>query len=215
MEALRRYTNLPAVLRMLRSKSITLLLPDTWDDVNDRRLLEAYRRGKGLETVLCLCFAEAAETYHHWKVFAPGTDGICVVFDKQTLLDSLRLSDVQHKTVDYYTVKRLSASAPKIDDLPFSKRAAYKSESEYRLLWTSRDVKESAKDFVLPVKAFERLIINPWLAKVLADEVVTTIHSIPGFNHVEVLQSAVTDGSAWKKLADSYPYPLGRADRKR
>lgn len=204
MEALRRYTNLPAVLAMLRSQAITLLPPDTWDDMNDRRLLETYRRGRGLESVLCLCFAQAAETYHHWKVFSPGTDGMCVVFDKHRLLASLPKVEVQHRSVKYFKVQELSATEPALDDLPFAKRIAYKPEAEFRLLWTSATEKAPSRSFNIPVTAIERLIINPWLPKQLTEAIQETVRSIPDFATVEVLQSTVTDGPAWKRLADQY-----------
>ena len=204
MEALRRYTNLAAVLHLLREMRITLLPPDTWDDLNDRRLLEAYRVKKGYESLLCLCFAQSTETYHHWKVFAPGTDGVCIVFDKQRLLETLAASDARHGEVKYYTVTELSAQEPGLDQLPFAKRAAYEPEAEIRVLWSSTTEKIRFKNFDFPIGAIDRLIINPWLPKALAESVKETIRSTPNCSHLEILQSTVTDGPAWKRLADRY-----------
>lgn len=198
---LRRYTDLAAVLRTLKTRSITLLQPKTWDDRNDRNLMLAYQRRKKYKTALAICFAEAAETYHHWKVFSPGKDGMCVVFDKRRLTDLLTKLEIRHGLVKYYTLKRLREYEPKVEDVPFSKRAAYKDEQEYRALFCSNKEDLTSKDLEIPVAAIERIIVNPWLPEVLVDTVREVINSIPGFDTLEVLQSTVIDGPAWKEFA--------------
>jgi hypothetical protein len=62
-EVLRRYTNLAATIHMLRSRTITLLSPGSWDDRNDAYFMAEYKRRKGLKTLLALCFANCGETY--------------------------------------------------------------------------------------------------------------------------------------------------------
>jgi hypothetical protein len=57
-ERLHRYTNLTATIHMLRSRSITLLNPATWDDRNDAYFMAEYKRKVDAKTVLALCFAE-------------------------------------------------------------------------------------------------------------------------------------------------------------
>ena len=81
---LRRYTNLASAIHMLDRKVITLLSPAYWDDRNDAYVLNKER--STAKSVLALCFAETFETYHHWRVFASGRDGVCIEFDKQKLL---------------------------------------------------------------------------------------------------------------------------------
>ena len=82
----RRYTNLAAVVHLLHAKAVTLLNPATWDDRNDAYYMAEYKRLKQAKTVLALCFAETTETYHHWRVFSHGADGVCIEFDKDRLL---------------------------------------------------------------------------------------------------------------------------------
>ena len=82
VKAFRRYTNLAAVVHLLQAKAITLLNPATWDDTNDAYFMAEYKRLKQAKTVLALCFAETAETYHHWRVFSHGADGVCLEFNK-------------------------------------------------------------------------------------------------------------------------------------
>src|ERR1700754_2480162 len=88
-EILRRYTNLEATIHLLRSRTITLLNPGSWDDRNDAYFMAEYNRRKNLKTLLALCFANCDETYHHWRVFSHGTDGVCLEFDRGKLLAAL------------------------------------------------------------------------------------------------------------------------------
>lgn len=199
---LRRYTDLAAALRMLKTKSITLLPPSTWDDRNDKNLMAAYQQRMRLKSVLALCFTQAAETYHHWKVFCPGKDGLCIVFEKSRLLAALDHLGVRHSSVEYFTLKRLREHEPTPARVPFSKRAAYRDEKEFRLLFESAEHELKSKDFEFPVAAVDRILINPWLAEPLANTVRQVINSAPGFENLEVLQSTVIDGPAWRAFAN-------------
>lgn len=198
---LRRYTDLPAVLQMLTSETITLLPPSSWDDKNDKNLMLAFKHRTGLKSLLALCFAQAAETYHHWKVFAPGNAGMCVVFEKQRVVQELPPTVVTHSSVDYFTIAALRGGDPPIDRIPFSKRSAYRDEKEFRLLFCSADEELPAKSFAMPIAAIDRILINPWLPAPLAETVKSTIQKIPGCQLLPVLQSTVIDGPAWKQLA--------------
>jgi hypothetical protein len=84
-----RYTNLAATLHMLRTRNITLLNPATWDDTNDSYFMSEYKRLKNAKSVLALCFAESEESYHHWRIFSSGGDGVRIEFDKPALLGAL------------------------------------------------------------------------------------------------------------------------------
>src|ERR1700689_4340302 len=85
---LRRYTNLASTIHILKSQSIALFSPAFWDDRNDAFFLNSYKELKSAKSVLALCFAEASETYHHWRVFSHGSDGTCIEFDKDKLLSA-------------------------------------------------------------------------------------------------------------------------------
>src|SRR5258708_25321619 len=106
---LRRYTDITALSYVLLNERITLLNPRTWDDRNDSYFLALYRKKKKLASVVALCFAQAAETYHHWKVFAPGPAGVCVHFRREELLEALsghhgfRSGLVDYRTIDNLT----------------------------------------------------------------------------------------------------------------
>jgi hypothetical protein len=201
---IRRYTNLASALHILRTKTITLLPPDSWDDRNDRALMAAYKARKRFKSVLALCFSQAADTYHHWKVFASGTDGVFVEFEKKRLLDAIACADIQTQPITYVPIGRLRNNPPTLDELPFSKRLAYRDEAEFRIVYTSKTDKVETKGFSFPQGALERVMLNPWLPEPLVDTIRQVINSIEGCELLDVSQSRVTDSPAWRKLAASY-----------
>ncbi len=88
-ERLRRYCDLSSVLQMLKSKTVTLLDPRSWHDKNDTFYVGEYVKRKKLKTLLAFCMTKSNETYHHWRIYSPGTGGACVVFRRQALLARL------------------------------------------------------------------------------------------------------------------------------
>jgi len=166
---MRRYTHLSAVLYMLRKKQITLLNPLWWDDKDDSNFLEIYKKRKGLSSVLALCFARPDETYHHWKVFAPGPGGICIKFDKDALLSCLtRVSGVRSRACDYKLIDDLSKNGPSCDDLPFLKRKAFKDDKEFRIIFEDRTNDCPTKDFPILLTCISQIAISPWTPEALA-----------------------------------------------
>ena len=47
----RRYTDLASLLDLLQRRAITLLRPESWDDRNDRLMMETYARHLELKTL--------------------------------------------------------------------------------------------------------------------------------------------------------------------
>ena len=151
IQILRRYTDLPALIHLLRSKQVTLLSPTTWDDRNDRHYMEVFKQRKKLKALLALCFSEAGETYHHWKVFAPGSSGVCIEFNKAALIAALPKADFTHSKMDYRTIADLSASNLLVKDLPFTKRHAFGDEREYRIVYASKITDVATQTFPISI----------------------------------------------------------------
>jgi hypothetical protein len=86
---LNRYTSFASLLAMLQNREITLLSPGFWEDRNDAYYMSQYKSRKELGTLLALCFSQAEETYHHWRVFTHGADGVCITFRRAQLLHAL------------------------------------------------------------------------------------------------------------------------------
>jgi hypothetical protein len=197
---LRRYTDVPALLYMLRRRCLTLLNPVNWDDKNDSHYIHLYKEKKLLGAVLALCFTEAGETYHHWKVFSSGPSGVCIRFNKGLLLEHIktrtpiRAGPAQYKMMDHVRTASLS-----LNDLPFLKRYAFRHEQEFRLLYDTK-AKIQSKDFRFPLECIDRVTINPWLNVRLADAIFDTVRELAGCEKLSIGQSSLVNNGEWKKL---------------
>jgi hypothetical protein len=120
---LRRYTDLtdlPGLIYLLSEKAITLLDPQSWDDSNDSYYLRLYREKKSLQSVLALCFTQADETYHHWRIFAGGASGVCISFRRNELLAAVSsVTAIQAKAVRYLKLDQIRDTDIAVRDLPF------------------------------------------------------------------------------------------------
>jgi hypothetical protein len=199
---LRRYTSVPALLHLLQNRKITLLSPASWDDRNDAFFMHQYKERAELKSVLALCFASAAETYHHWRVFTHGSDGVCITFRRDGLLAAFRKnSDVRAKNVRYKLIKELGAFRPTLSELPFLKRRPYEDEKEFRIVYIDKKEELEAKGFDIDLACIERVTLSPWMPKALADAVKSAIKSIPGCAKMNVYRTSLLENEAWKRSA--------------
>jgi Protein of unknown function (DUF2971) len=129
---LRRYTDLPALIYLLNERKITLLDFISWDAKNDSHYLELYRQKNNLKSVLAVCFTQANETYHHWRVFANGSSGVCISFKRSTLLEAIQKQHgVKSRSVKYLKLVEIRNMTLARKDLPFLKRYAFEHEEEF------------------------------------------------------------------------------------
>ena len=201
---LRRYTDLPSLLHILHSRQLTLLSPTTWDDRNDRNMLEAFAAAHKLNTCVALCFSQVQETYHHWKVFAPGASGVCIEFLKTELLDQLESIGLVHRQVEYKTVKQLRPLSRDKGMLPFLKRNAFVDESEYRVVYGSQAETLDSKAFEIKLGSIWRVFVNPWMPPALYDATKRTILSVPGCSGLNVVRSTLIDNESWREYARAF-----------
>jgi len=197
---LRRYTDITSVIYMLRNKKLTLLDPTLWDDQNDSHYIQLYRETKKLGAVLALCFTEASETYHHWRVFSGSRQGICIRFNKPLLLDHLsKYKSIRTNFALYRTLENLREHPPEISDLPFLKRYAFRDEKEFRIIYELKN-RTQKKDIILPLECIDRITINPWLSRSLSVALWDTIREIDGCSNLHLGQSTLINNKEWKKL---------------
>ncbi|NQU83738.1 MAG: DUF2971 domain-containing protein [Parcubacteria group bacterium] len=206
-EFLRRYTNLPSLLDILSNKRLTLLDPANWDDRNDYYFIEQYKKKKELKSVLALCFTGRGETYHHWKIFSDGSSGICIVFKKEVLLQDLEQLnesiDLTHHNVKYKKINDKNNKLIKIDELPFIKRLPYKDEKEYRVIYKSKTEEVSFKELKISLKSIDKIIINPWIPKLLHAAVRKTIKDLKDCDKIKVYKTTLISNEQWKKMGEN------------
>jgi hypothetical protein len=202
---LSRYTELPFLLEYLRTKELALLSPLSWDDKNDAFYLDAYARAKGLASVCVLCLTEAQETYHHWRVFSSGFSGMCIVFRKDRLLEWVGTHPQLHAgPVVYKTLPDMRAEGPSLEALPFLKRQAFADEKEFRVFGVPPPTVDNGPlRAPIPLSTIDRIVINPWLPKSVAEHVKATIKELDGCKGLKVYRSTLVDNEAWKKFAST------------
>lgn len=203
---LRRYTHLPALIHVLRSGSITLVDPSTWDDSNDTFYLSEFRRRRNLKSVLALCLSGADESYHYWKVFAGHPSGVCIRLRQGTLLKALQnVAGVTVGAMDYRKMTSARKKSLTVDEFPFVKRDAYVDEKEVRILWTSNTEVRSNLEIPIPQGCIGRISLSPWLPKALVKSTKEQLRGIPGWSHLEVVRSTIVASEEWKNIARHAP----------
>lgn len=201
--SIRRYTNIASALHILRNRSITLLNPAFWDDKNDAYYLAQYKQRNRAASVLALCFARAPETYHHWRVFSSGGDGLCVEFSETRLNEAIAKDEsVTARDVVYKEINEVTATPVAIGDLPFLKRIPYRDEQEFRLLYVSQIEKTEFYPIQIPISAISRITLSPWMAAPLAQSVKETLKELPGCSKLKVYRSTLIENERWKSAAN-------------
>ena len=200
---LRRYTDIPSAVHILKTKEFTLLSPSTWDDRNDRHYMELYKDRKKLKTLLALCFSQAGETYHHWKIFSPGSSGVCIEFNKTELLDAVPKRGFRHDAVNYAYISKALEVGIKAEQLAFTKRHAFYAEDEYRILYGNKSRELLTANFRVPVSSINRLIFNPWIPDPLYKTMRELIKEIDGCSSIAVNKSRLIESEAWKELGNA------------
>lgn len=200
---LRRYTNIPALIYLLRERKITLLDPRTWDDKNDSYFLSLYREKKSCKSVLALCFTPTDETYHHWRVFADGSSGACIRFNKPKLMTAIKKQPgTRAKIVEYLTLSDIRNRNLKVQDLPFLKRSPYGDEREFRVIYESPTTKVNSLDIEIPLSCIDRITLSPWIPFALTAHLKQTIKEFEGCKSLRILRSTLISNEKWKTLGE-------------
>lgn len=205
----RRYTTLSSALDSLVHQRLVLLSPAKWDDTNDVEFMELYRAHAEAKSVLALCFAMASETYHHWRVFTQGMEGVCIEFEKAALETAVGAGPrLVAGPVDYLQVKQLEALTPAdAHRLPFVKREGYSDEREWRIVATCFDEPKLSLPIAIDLGSITRLVLNPWMPSVLADNLRAIIRGLPGCAKLKIEASALTNSDRWKAAGKKIAKP--------
>lgn len=195
---LRRYTELPSLIHILKHQELTLLDPSSWDDKNDSYFLSLYREKRGLKSVLALCFTIANETYHHWRIFAPGSAGVCLQLDAEEIKDAVsKVKGVTIKPVKYLTLPKIRATTLEKSRLPFLKRFAFQAENEVRMLWESKTEKRNSLAVPFNRSSITRITLSPWIHPTLSEELKVLIRSMKGCEKLHIYRSTLIGNEEW------------------
>jgi hypothetical protein len=212
---LRRYTDLPALIYLLRTKRITLLDPETWDDKNDSYFLRLYREKNKFHSVLALCFSQHAETYHHWRVFAAGPSGVCISFKREKLLRAIReVSGIRQREVKYIKLTDTRRIKPAISQLPFLKRFPFEPENEFRIVLGSRK-KLTSLDIPIALSCIDKIVLSPWLHSSLSDQIKRTLWDIEDCSQLRINRSTLISNDEWRTFGETASAIPRRSRRRR
>lgn len=204
-DVLRRYTSLPALIDVLVRQQITLLSYRNWVDGNDRRALQIYQETLNYGFVGAMCLTQAAETFHHWQIFAPGDAGACIVFDRRRFESAVvGKAHLLAGPVEYVQLNQVGAlDAEDIHRLPFIKRYGFRDEREYRLLGYS--VEERAA-LPLPITRdmIRYVVMSPFAHANLVASTTAALRGLPGWEELSVRHSSLTDNQTWQAALGSY-----------
>jgi hypothetical protein len=205
---LRRYTDLPALIHLLRTKSITFLDPSSWDDKNDAYFMNLYKERKRLTSLLAICCSQESETYHHWRVFSSGPSGVCISFKRQPLVDTLESNkSVRSGEVQYLKINDLKTSDAKLDDMPFLKRAPFSPEHEFRFVYESRATRLRARSYPISLDCIDRIYLSPWMPEAMAESVKSTLNEIPGVSSISITRSTLIRNDDWQEYGSRIAQP--------
>jgi hypothetical protein len=205
---LRRYTDLPSLVYLLREQCITLVDPQSWDDTNDLHYLTLYREKQRLASVLTLCFTQVTETYHHWRVFANGASGVCISFRRKELLSAVNQhGGVKARSVRYLKIGQLEGKRLLTRALPFLKRYPFEHENEFRLLYESGTTKQQTIDIPIPLSCIDRVTLSPWLRNNLSLPIKKLLWSIPECGELKIVRSTLISNEEWKQAGEAARSP--------
>jgi hypothetical protein len=194
---LRRYTTLPALIHLLRTRCITFLDPSSWDDKN------LYKTQKRLKSLLAVCCSMETETYHHWRVFSSGSSGVCISFHRELLVDALgRVESIRSGEVQYLKIKDLKTRRANVDDMPFLKRAPFGPEHEFRFVYESKATTLRSSDFPIPLECIERIYLSPWMPEKVSDSVKSVLKTIPSVKSISITRSTLIRNDLWQEYGD-------------
>ena len=197
---LRRYTDVPALVSLLTERKITLLDPASWDDKNDSNFLALYQQKENLKALLALCFTQTDERYHHWWVFAEGTAGVCIRFDRAGLIKAVRKQDgIRMDEITYLTLDEMRDHKLETSELPFLKRSAFQDEKEFRMIYKSSTEDIDNLDIPIPLSCISLITLSPWLPKALSDNLKAVLRLIPGCGDLNLAKSMLIESEEWHR----------------
>ncbi|MBZ9662996.1 DUF2971 domain-containing protein [Mesorhizobium sp. ESP-6-4] len=206
---IRRYMSIPALIDTLQREKLAILNPASWDDRNDRLFMQVYKSHKKAGGLYGLCAALSGETYHHWRIFAGGASGACLVLKRQRVeayLDSHDLepgTSIRYGEVKYLTLDNVKKLSPKdIENIPFLKRYGFKDEDEYRIVIETVSDQQNAIFIDCPHEWIDTVYLNPWLYDNQAQSLLSTLREIPGCKHLKIRRSELTDSTTWREAAE-------------
>jgi hypothetical protein len=200
---LKRYTSLPQLLHLLATRTLTVLSPKTWDDQNDTYYIQRYRESLKLKALRVLCLTKAADTYHHWHVFAGGSAGVKIDFNPEVFTQWVKgIKDARLEEVEYLKLNEIREGELKQGQLPFVKRWAFRHEGEVRLIVPDRLSDAVAANIPFDVSMIQKITLSPWLTPSLVEVVEAAIQNFAPDGKFVIRRTTLLANKSFMAAAD-------------
>lgn len=162
---LNRFTSLPILLDLIKTKEIAFSDPSFWEDRNDVEIILEYKRRKNIKALFAICFCVGNETIHHWKTYANSVYGCCIEFNKEALLEpfdiqkGFRYQNIIYKKINNFK-QEYKDNKIMDDDLPFIKREPYQFEYEFRVIWEGNCDDVIQKKFPINLNSINKITLS-------------------------------------------------------
>ena len=198
-----RYTSFASAIDLLANKQITLLDPNSWDDKNDVHFMARYKEIVNAKSVFALCLSKSKQSYHHWRVFAGGQDGVCITFFedhfRRAFSDDPR---VEIQDIEYLSMPDARKRKPLSEhNLKFLKHARYRAEQETRVVFTDKNRQVPFPKYEISLNAIQRITLSPWLSKPLVQPMKDLMKKVDGCHELHVYSSTLVQYRDWQNLA--------------
>jgi len=78
----------------------------------------------------------------------------------------------------------------------------YRDESEFRIIFSSKDTELAFKHIRIDLGSIKRIRLSPWLSKHVAKTVIDCLKTIPECNRLKIDKTSLIDNEAWKSSAN-------------
>ena len=209
VEYIAKYTTLPFLLDILKTKKLSLLKPDSWDDKNDAIALLKYLDYKRIEnnnikSIFASCFTYDIDCIHHWNTFAKGAAGCVLVLNAKRFFKSVKEfdNDIRFDVVRYKKIKSLEEDRINPENIPFLKRFPYQCEKEIRLLKLSESKKKS---YPIPINLniIKKIKFSQSLPKSIYKQIRRLVKDFLDNEDIDIYHSTIEENKEWLNTIDA------------
>lgn len=209
IEYIAKYTTLPFLLDILKTKKISLLKPDSWDDKNDAKALLKYleyksAKNNNIKSILASCFTYDTDCIHHWNTFAKGAAGCVLVLDAKNFFRTVKEfdNDIRFDVVHYKKIKSLEKECINPEDIPFLKRFPYQCEKEIRLLKLCESKKKS---YPIPINLniIKKIKFSQSLPQSIYKQIRRLVKDFLDNEDIDIYHSTIEENEEWLNKIDA------------
>lgn len=197
---LRHYTKYEYILKILRTKKLTLVKPDNWLDQNDREIAEYVSKKMG-KSIYFQCYTKSSQKHHFWGAPDNCNPKLCIDLDYKKLTALATQHNYKFHKIDYIKDRDISSLSIKSNlDALFKKRNIYSDENEYRMVFVANQI---CSDFTyhvpIDLTVVKSITVSPFASPKKFDEIKHDLRKINGCQDLRVEHSRATNMRTWQR----------------